>query len=363
MRAFLAALALLLPCACGCRTVTVDGGDDGGQGVADAGATVLHVLDVDPPRGWADGGPISWRLLSFEELCRGVSDGRLAVQINERGTALIGCHLDGDLAGELPEDTLVLSSGAKFHTTAANYTQFLMDDDSYWHMSEAINAGDWSIYRRRLDGGVISKLRYKKVFAASLSGWLALEHWGDMGSVDEVHGPDAGVWTARTILSFNELGYGVGQNTQDRRDLQIWKDGQIQTATYDATGSYGNSINEANLIAGMRFVGARKAAMFWGRQFHDIALSEGDSSEATAVNNSGIAVGNSQDSQSQRRFLGWGFAWARGQSIILDEVMKDAGVDCLILTAQDINDSNQVVGLARCNDAGVSYYRLRIGVE
>ncbi len=332
----------------------------------DAGDDSLHILDIAPPPFWADGGPVTWRMLSFEELCRDGSHGRLDPQINARGTALIGCDVDGGQDGFRPDDAIVLSSGPRQRLTPQAVTQVLMADDTYWHQSENQNDKDWHVYRRHFDGGVMSKLRYRRVLDATMSGWISLEHWGDLNGEREVAGPDGGVWpvprSSGYVLGLSEQGVGVGQSSP-KFELMVWKDGKTQVSKYGAQSCWGNDINESNLIAGQRFVGGRRATLFWGNEYHEVPLTKGDASEVLGVNNLGVAVGKTEERNFPTRLLGWGFAWARGHSIILDDLVQDAGVDCLILTANDINDSNQVVGIAQCEDAGFSYYRLQLGLD
>ncbi len=305
-------------------------------------------------------------MISFEELCRDGSHGRLDPQINGRGTALIGCDVDGGLDGFRPDDAVVFASGSKQRLTPQAITHVLMGDDTYWHKSENTNDKDWHVYRRQLDGGVVSKLRYRRVLDATTSGWVSLEHWGDLNGEREVLGPDGGLWSTPRSLgaieALTEKGVGVGQDAQQLK-LMVWKEGKTQINNYGASSCWGKDINESNLIAGQRFVGGRRAALFWGNEYHEVPLTKGDSSEVLGVNNLGVAVGRTEERNFPTRTLGWGFAWARGHSIILDDLVQDAGIDCLVLTANDINDSNQVVGIAQCEDAGYSYYRMRLALD
>lgn len=367
-------LVCMLFASCSCVSTSpveaaVDGSVDASlaDAAVDAGDGELHVFDVDPPPGWSDAGHVTWRLLEFAEYC-GPLSGRLHAQINNHGTMLIGC---GSSPSSSADDTLVLRDGGTRTTSGQNWTYQLLEDDTYWGRDDQ-NLSSEFVIRKSFDGGVIMKLPFKKTLAATVSGWLSLEHWGTYeGNPWEVWGPDGGVWyreRPRTyVVKFNEAGVGVGAtNLSDA--LYVFKDGEYQySKCYASRGCGPADINETNLIVGDRADPYARATLFWGRDYHEATLSVGQRASFSAVNNAAVAVGMAYEVDFPSRAIGWGFAWSKGHTVVLEDLVRDAGYDCIIHNATDINDLNEIVGLASCGDAGVephySYYRLKLGIE
>ncbi|PZR18463.1 MAG: hypothetical protein DI536_00855 [Archangium gephyra] len=261
-----------------------------------------------------------------------------------------------------------MSDGGLIRVALEQRTYLLLDDDTYWHRAEDPSVEPYS-YRRGLDGSVVQRLEYFTVYSATQSGWISLRHWGTWdGELYEVIGPDGGVWpregTNGYIVDFNEDGIGIGP-TFPRKAIRVWRDGKEQINDYVAGACAPLDINESNVIVGERVDPAIRATVFWGKQYNEAVVPVGDRSTFWKINNSNVAVGLAQEENRATRAIGWGIAWARGRTVLLDDLMRDAGIDCIIQSATDINDSNQVVGVANCGDGGSNYYstyRMRLGV-
>lgn len=280
---------------------------------------------------------------------------------------LIGCG-GNDMTGA--DDHLVFRDGGMLRTSGLGWTYLLLADDSYWVWNDRERPN--YIVHARPDGGVITTLPFKATRAATVSGWLSLEHWGThTGNPWEMWGPDGGVWFRERpyqyIVKFNEAGVGITSTNQNDA-VVAWKKGKTQVLQCHASRGCGaTDINESNLIVGERADPDSRATLFWGREYHEASVPVGHRAHFTAVNNGAVAVGNARETDFPVRATGWGFAWARGHTVVLDDLVRDAGYDCVIHTAADINDLNEVVGLATCGDAGLepiySSYRLKLGID
>ncbi|PZR05097.1 MAG: hypothetical protein DI536_32900 [Archangium gephyra] len=276
----------------------------------------------------------------------------------------MGCQSD---AGWIRDDVIFTTDGGMHRVALEQRTYLLLEDDSYWHHLENIEEQPYS-YRRRLDGSIIQQLEYFTVYSATQSGWISLRHWGTWpGEIYEVIGPDGGIWpregTNGYIVDFNEDGVGIGP-VFPRKAIRVWRDGKEQTNDYVASACVPLDINDLNVIVGERVDPSIRATVFWGREYAEAVVPVGGRSTFWKINNSNVAVGDAAEINDPVR-IGWGIAWARGSTVVLDEVVQDAGIDCRIHTATDINDFNQVVGVASCGDAGrnlYSTYRLRLEI-
>ena len=209
---------------------------------------------------------------------------------------------------------------------------------------------------------------------------------GSMTNLGSITGPYS------TAYGINEVGQIVGSASAPGPTAALWQNGNVTNLGTLGGISRAFAINEAGLVVGESELpsGAMRAFRWSGGTMTNLGtLPGGQSSHARAVNDAGQIAGDSDNGSFQRGFLynggplialnpvsgdntsgaaglnssGWavgvshnfGFEgraalWLAGSTVALDlNTMLPSGSGWQLLSAQDINDAGQIIGLGRLN--------------
>lgn len=155
--------------------------------------------------------------------------------------------------------------------------------------------------------------------------------------------------SASAINNAGQIVVNVVYNFNDRSHAFVWSNGSlIPVSTLGGSYAFGDAINDAGEVVGASTTAGDQAsyAFLWnnGTTTELASLPTDSSTEALAINNTGVIVGYAYDAQYNPRAV----IWSDGQYADLNDLIPaDSGWS--LVSARDIADDGRIVGVGVLN--------------